>query len=220
MKKAIIIGSGQKPNKKALNYLIKKGVTEIIAADGGADHLRKLKIIPSAIMGDFDSIRSKSREYYGDKCVFISISRQDDTDIEKALKYIIENEYTEVYLFSVTGKRLDHTFCNLSFLIKYQSKIHIKIIDKLQYIAAYNKDVEFPTVPNEIISFYGITELTKITTEGLEYPLTEAILPFGVRDSTSNVALSECIKFKIKDGSIIIFRNIETAINNDFLFYI
>lgn len=220
MKKAIIIGSGQKPNKKALNYLVEKGITEIIAADGGADHLRKLKIIPSVIMGDFDSIRGKSLQYYDDKCEFISISRQDDTDIEKALKYIIEKGYKEVYLFSVTGKRLDHTFCNLSFLIKYQSNIHIKIIDKLQYIAAYNKDVEFSTVPKEIISFYGITDLTKITTEGLHYPLTDAILPFGVRDSTSNVAISDRIKFKIEDGTILIFRNIETAIQNDFLFYI
>ena len=51
---------------------------------------------------------------------------------------------------------------------------------------------------------------------GLKYPLKNSILPFGEKESTSNVALTEKVKFEITGGLIFVVRNFNTAKFNAF----
>ena len=43
----------------------------------------------------------------------------------------------------------------------------------------------------------------------------ETQLPFGVRESTSNVAVSGLVKLTIKNGKIFVIRDFETMRKND-----
>lgn len=219
MKQAIIIGNGKKPYKKALNYLLDKGIDTIVGADGGANNLYKMRYTPNYIIGDFDSIKSEVYDYYKDKCKFIKYDRQDDTDIEKSIKFLVENDYEKIYLLAVTGKRLDHTFANLSHLIKYYNQVKIVIIDKKNFICPYSGTFGIKTRPNETISIFGVDTETKITAKELKYPLDNFNLPFGKRVGSSNEATMDYINFQINNGVILIFRNTQMAIENDFLFY-
>ncbi len=112
MKKCIIIANGNSPTKSVVNYFIKKGFTTIICADGGANSARKIGIIPDYIIGDLDSIQNRTLKYYQSKSKIIKFTRQNDTDVEKCLKFAISKKYFEVILLGVTGDRLDHTICN------------------------------------------------------------------------------------------------------------
>jgi len=51
--------------------------------------------------------------------------------------------------------------------------------------------------------------------QGLKYPLKETQLPFGVRESTSNLAVKEEVKLNIKSGKIFVIRDFETMEKND-----
>ena len=53
------------------------------------------------------------------------------------------------------------------------------------------------TYSGETISLYGFNSKTKIISEGLYYPLKNISLPFGVKESTSNLAAGK--ESKIKD---------------------
>jgi thiamine pyrophosphokinase len=218
MKEAIVIGNGHKPSKKAIRYLMGKGVETIVAADGGANELYKMQIIPKYIIGDLDSIAPDVLSYYEDKCEIIKYERQTDTDIEKCIKYLKAQGYEKLFLLGVTGKRIDHTFTNISHLIKYHNEMKMVIVDKHNFIVTYTGEVEFPTVQNETISVFANSADTVINAKGLKYPLDNIRLPFGERNGTSNEATEFSVSFNIQNGLILIFRKTKLAISNDFLY--
>jgi len=217
MKKSIIIANGDIPKKKQIVYLQKIGFEKIICADGGANSARKLNIIPDLIIGDLDSITKDNLKYYKSKAKIIKYKRQNDTDVEKSLKYLISKGFEEVVLLGATGNRLDHTICNLGIVIKYFDKIKISILHGNSFLRAYNSEVELPTVKGETISLYGFDDKTKIQSKGLKYPLNNISLPFGKRESTSNVAINTKVSLKIKGGIVFVIRDFNIMKKNDFI---
>jgi thiamine pyrophosphokinase len=49
----------------------------------------------------------------------------------------------------------------------------------------------------------------------LYYPLKNISLPFGIKESTSNLAVGNTVKLKIKSGIIFVIRDFKTAIMHD-----
>ena len=209
MKKCIILANGKPPQKRVFNYLIRNDFQTLICADGGANSAEKLNIVPDYIIGDLDSINPPVYDYFYDKCEIIKVNRQNDTDVEKCLKFAIKKKINEVILLGATGNRLDHTFCNISIVIKYFNKISIKILHQKSLLTAYSGNVTLRTFPDETISIYGIDSRTKISSKGLRYRLKNIPLPFGIKESTSNVALTNEVELKIKNGIVFVIRDFE-----------
>lgn len=210
MKKCIILANGQAPSKNIFNILAKMGYNTLICADGGANAAAKLGLTPDYIIGDLDSIEPTVYDYFYDKCEIIQIKRQNDTDVEKCLKFAIKKKFDDAILLGSTGDRLDHSFCNIGIVIKYFDRINVKIIHKKSLLSAYTGIVTLKTVRNETVSIYGIDSKTRITSTGLKYRLKNISLPFGKKESTSNIALLNKVCLKIKDGIIFVIRDFET----------
>ncbi len=170
---------------------LKKVFTTIICADGGANSARKIGIIPDYIIGDLDSIQNSTLKYYQSKSKIIKFTRQNDTDVEKCLKFAISKKYFEVILLGVTGDRLDHTICNLGILIKFFNHIKINLVSDRSFLISVNKSIRLKTIIGETISLYAFDNKTKITSSGLKYKLNNTALPFGLKESTSNVATTK-----------------------------
>ncbi|MGD8780141.1 MAG: thiamine diphosphokinase [Ignavibacteria bacterium] len=217
MKKCIILANGDTPPKNIFKYLKEIGYKTLICADGGANNAYNLKLNPDYIIGDLDSIKDKVKQYYSEKCKIIHYKRQNDTDVEKCLKFAIKKGYEKDILHGVTGDRLDHTFCNLGIVMKFFDQIKVSILHCTSFLEAFEGNVELETIPGETISLYAIEAKTKITTKGLKYKLENEALPFGVRESTSNVAKANKVKLKIKNGRIFVIRDYETLRQNGFL---
>ena len=210
MKKCLIIGNGKAPEKKTILFLMKKGYDTIICADGGLRHVHKLKITPHYIIGDFDSVDKDLLESYRNKSRIIQVKRQDNTDIEKCLMHAVKLKFTNAVLLSVTGDRLDHSYCNLGIALKFFNKIDVKIISETSILSVYEKQISISTKREEYVSLYAFDKKTKITSRGLKYPLKETLLPFGVRESTSNVAVADSVTLNIRYGKIFVIRDFET----------
>ena len=217
MKKCIILANGDMPKKSVVAFLIKRGYTTLICADGGANSALKLNLLPDYIIGDLDSIEAKTKEYYSGKCRIIQINRQNDTDVEKCLKFAISKGFKETILLGATGSRLDHSFCNLGIVLKFFSKIKVRILHDNSLLEAHTGNITLQTSPEEVISIYGFDKKTKVTSVGLKYPLSNTLLPFGVRESTSNVALSNNVKLNIKNGKMFVIRDFEVMKKNDLI---
>lgn len=207
MKKCIIIANGKAPSKNVVKYFYSKGFNTIICADGGANSAKKLGLIPDFIIGDLDSVETRTLKFYQAKSTIIKIQRQNDTDVEKCLKFAIKKKFDEVVLLGVTGDRLDHTICNLGIVIKFFSKIKIYLSAESSFLIAINQTTIFNSDVGEIISIYAFDNKTKITASGLKYRLNNSSLPFGVKESTSNVSISKMIELKITGGIVFIIRD-------------
>ncbi|MBK8946029.1 MAG: thiamine diphosphokinase [Ignavibacteriae bacterium] len=215
MKKAILIANGDKPTKKIISYFQKLGYKTIICADGGANSAKKIKVIPDFIIGDLDSVTNETLKYFRGKSEIIKLSRQNDTDVEKALKFLIKKKYNEIVLLGATGDRLDHSLCNIGIVLKFFDKMKITLVHKNSILKAYTGIVNIETEIGETISLYGIESLTKITSVGLKYKLKNIPLPFGEKESTSNMAVAQNIKLKISNGKILVVRDLKTLIKYD-----
>jgi thiamine pyrophosphokinase len=207
MKKCIIIASGKAPTKKIVEYFYKKDFNTIICADGGANSAKKLGVIPDFIIGDLDSISLSTLKYFKNKSTIIQIKRQNDTDVEKCLKFAIKQKFDEVVLLGVTGDRLDHTICNLGIVIKFFNKIKIYLAAESSFLVPINNDEIIRSKIGETISIHAFDKKTLITSTGLKYILIRTSLPFGVRESTSNVSVSSTIKLKVSGGIVFIIRD-------------
>ncbi|MCL5028844.1 MAG: thiamine diphosphokinase [Bacteroidetes bacterium] len=217
MKKCIILANGKPPSKSVIEYLKNKNFNYLICADGGANSAKRLNLIPDIIIGDFDSINESTLNYFKNKSKKLKLKRQNDTDVEKCLKFAIRNKFKEAVLLGVTGDRLDHTFCNLGIVLKFYNLISIKIIAESSYLSAYSGYNELDTIRDETISIYGLSPKTKIISEGLKYPLRNIPLPFGEKESTSNIALSDKVKLKVKGGKIFVIRDFKLLMKNGFI---
>lgn len=220
MKKCIILANGRAPLKSIITYLQSIGYNTLICADGGANSARKMNIIPDFIVGDLDSIASDTLKFFSSKSVIKKVSRQNDTDIEKCIKFALSKKFSDIILLGVTGDRLDHSFCNMGIVLKFFKDVKLKIIAEESILVPYTGNVELKSVKQETISLYGFDRETKISSHGLYYPLKNISLPFGEKESTSNVAVGERIKLKITGGIIFIIRDFKTLKSHGLLQYI
>ncbi|MCH7723147.1 MAG: thiamine diphosphokinase [Bacteroidetes bacterium] len=207
MKKCIILANGKSPRKSVITFFQKNGFDTIICADGGADSALRLGLTPDFIIGDLDSISKEAIKKFKSTSKILQYKRQNDTDVEKCLKFAIKNKFDEALLIGVTGNRLDHTICNLGIVLKFFSKIKLSLVAENSYLKPYTGDFRLKTQKGEIISLYGFDKKTKITSKGLKYSLKNISLPFGEKESTSNISTSGIVQLKIKNGIIFVIRD-------------
>lgn len=215
MKKCIIIANGKSPSKKVIDYFYKKSFNTIICADGGANSAKKLGIIPDYIIGDLDSVDKSVLKFFKKKSKIIQIKRQNDTDVEKCLKFAIKNKFSEVILLGVTGDRLDHTICNLGIILKFFSKIKMILVAENSFLIPINSESTIKSKIGETISLYAFNNKTRISSSGLKYKLNNTALPFGVKESTSNVSTASLVKLKVKNGIVFVIRDFNFIKKND-----
>lgn len=215
MKKCIILANGKPPKKKVISFFQARDFKTLICADGGANSALKMKLVPDVIIGDLDSISSEALKKFRITSKIIQLKRQDDTDVEKCLKYTIHKKYDEALLVGATGNRLDHTFCNLGIVLKFFPKINIALIAEDSFLKPYRDNVKLKTFPGETISLYGFNRKTKILSMGLKYSLKNIPLPFGERESTSNNATGEKVELNITGGVVFVIRDVNQMIKYD-----
>lgn len=215
MKKCIVIANGRPPSKSQIRYLNRLGYKTIFCADGGADHAYRMGINPDFIIGDLDSVSDKVLRFFKSKSEIFRISRQTDTDVEKTLKHAFKLGYREAILMGVTGDRLDHTLCNLGIVLKFFSRIKCLIIAENSVLLPLTGHNEIRTQAGETISFYGFNKKTRISSRGLKYPLNRTALPFGEKESTSNVALKERVNINVEGGIVFMIRDFKYLKSND-----
>jgi thiamine pyrophosphokinase len=186
------------------------GYETLICADGGANSALKLGLTPDYIIGDLDSISSEALKEFNSVSRVNQLKRQNDTDVEKCLKFAIKNKFNEALLIGVSGNRLDHTFCNLGIVKKFFHQINISLVAENSYLKAYRGKQKLKTFKGETVSLYGFDRKTKIISHGLKYPLKNISLPFGERESTSNIAVSDWLRLTISNGVIFVIRDFNT----------
>lgn len=218
IKRALIIGNGREPNIHLFKKILKFNFDLFICADGAANYLYKHKIFPDVIIGDLDSISENALKFFNGKCLIKKIKRQNDTDLEKAIKYSIKKKCVYALLIGITGRRLDHTIGNLALPLKFYDEILLSIVNENSVLIPVTGNKKIEVEIGEQISLYGFDDKTKITVNGLKYRLKKESLPFGLRESTSNVAINNNIELDIKGGVVYLIRELNKVLKHDIFF--
>ena len=181
----------------------------VLCADGGANVAHALGILPDAVIGDFDSITEDARSFFEGRGVdMLHISRQDDTDLEKALKLLKERGESRVVLLGLTGKFLDHTLGNFSILLRYTDSMQMVAFDPHFRVDVLASGGSFRSRAGDRVSVVPLPSADGLHYEGLRYPLDTGILSFGLREGTCNEATTDSFSLTFSSGTILLFRQL------------
>ena len=181
-----------------------------IAADGGAHHARELRKTLDVVIGDLDSITERLRDALAEQGTeFIVHPRdKDETDLELALKYAIEQGSEDILLLGLMGGRLDQTLANLLLLTRKEwSQVRLLAADgpDIAVLLKRKDSYKFIVDPGDTISLIPLSgEVTGVSTRGLKWVLEDATLKFGSTLGVSNEATGEFAWIEIRSGQLLV----------------
>lgn len=174
----------------------------VLAVDGGADNALAAGVTPDMAIGDFDSISPSAKEILGKDKLF-KVSRQDNTDLEKALDFALVIKPAKVTIICASGGRLDFTLSNFSSVFNYTKKLNIVLKGKGWSIYPIEKSQDFACKKGSTVSLIPMGTVSGITLKNLKYPLLNATLKAGMT-AVSNVAQKDTFTVQIKRGKLLV----------------
>ncbi|SET84183.1 thiamine pyrophosphokinase [Salinibacillus kushneri] len=208
-----IVGGGPEDMIPAL-YMYNENMIWI-GADRGNLYLLNQRIIPNYAVGDFDSITKDEWKKLQTKVKNIKTYpvEKDQTDLELALKRAIDMNPEQIYMFGVTGGRLDHELINIQLLYQLSNlngQIRGMIIDKKNHIELKRAGVhivEYDEKYGNLSLIPQTPQIKNLTLKGFYYPLTNATLEFGSTLSTSNRLIGKKGTFSFDEGILLVVRS-------------
>jgi thiamine pyrophosphokinase len=198
----VILVNGDFP-KHEIPLAILTNCKRIICCDGATNQLLDKHFrTPDAIVGDCDSLSENTKKRF--ESIIYQEDEQETNDQTKAVNYCISRGFNDITLLGATGKREDHTLGNISLLAEYCSKgVKVRMITDSGIFVAIQEDTEFESYKGQQVSLFN-PALSKITTSGLKYPVTDRIFTNWWQGTLNE---SDSDRFSIKtNGLLIVYR--------------
>ena len=198
---ALIICNGEPPSR-TLACRLARSAGYVVAADGGANIARFYGIRPDVIIGDLDSIKNSTRQFFSSS-ILLHFSRQDNTDLEKSLDFVVTRKIKKAIIIAATGKRLDFTLGNLSVLWNYTSVVDMEFVGDGWTAMPVGPGKTITAPRGTTVSLIPFGNCYGITLKGLQYPLTNASMTVG-EIGVSNVVRSSPFSVRVRKGNMLL----------------
>lgn len=189
--KGLIAGSGNGVSKERLIQLASQA-DMIMAADGGWKTLAHAGIRPNLVLGDYDSLSPEDYRAMTESGVAHQTfkSEKDFTDMEAAIRAMVQKGAREITLVGAIGSRFDHSLANIFMLKGYKEKgVTIVIEDdhnRIEILCPGEEATLTAKVPWHY-SFLAIeSQGAVISLEGMKYNLDHTQLDYGSTLGISN----------------------------------
>ena len=210
-KRGIIVSGGSIDEAFAFEQFREIKPEIIIGVDRGLHFLYHNQIMPTHIVGDFDSVAPEMIEYYKSKTgvpirEFNPIKDASDTEI--AVRLAIELGVKELWILGATGTRIDHVWANVQVLkIALDAGVKAHILDAYNRISLIEKKACL-SQKEAFGPYFSVFPLGGIVSgfsvKGAKYPLkNHTLCPY---DSlcVSNQFLEEEVQITFPEGIIIL----------------
>ncbi len=179
----------------------------VMAADGGSQHCLALDLRPHVLIGDLDSLESRSRadwEAQGVRVIAHPVEK-DQTDLELALVHAKEAGAKHITVLGGLGKCWDHSLANLLLLgLPLFKDLEIVFLHGEQRIFVINGIQRLQADLGDHVSLLPLGgDVHGVTTRGMKYPLNSETLVFGSSRGVSNVVLSEGSEVQVESGILL-----------------
>lgn len=204
MSKALLIGNGEPVPADFLKRLA-SAADFVLAADGGANKAVSAGVTPQAVIGDLDSVLPQTRRACPDT-EFIHVGNQNNTDLEKALNWLLEKGFTACEIVCGVGGRWDFSLGNFLSVYPYAAKINLVFKGPGWNIYPLTCGGTFPCKPGGHVSVIPVTDCPDVTLQGLQFPLEHADLKLGGTGLTlSNKAVCDRFEVSFDSGYLLLY---------------
>jgi thiamine pyrophosphokinase len=209
MPRAIIFANGILPDPTAARNLL-RGDDFIVAADGGLRNALASGVTAHVVIGDFDSLTPAEvtdAEKAGAKIIRFP-AEKDETDLELAIQFVLENRIRVILVVGALGGRLDQALGNISLLADVPAGVDIRLDDGCEEVLLVKNRIELSGSPGDAVSLipWG-TSADGVSTENLRYPLRGEMLHPDKTRGISNEMLGEKATVQLLQGTLIVIHS-------------
>lgn len=184
----------------------------IIAADSGANALRKVKVMPHCVVGDFDSLHAVTRRWLKKADPPVEMQhlpqQKDETDLEAALLLAVQRDANPIDIIGAIGGRLDHTLANITMLLMDELRGRcVRLLGVTQELRLLHGG-ESSTIhgqPGDTVSLLPLPPAVHgVTLDGFYYPLHDATLHASHARGVSNVLTQPAGHIRVGEGILLV----------------
>ena len=205
MSSFVILCNGEFPRKAYPLYLLETA-DAVVCCDGAAvKYLRRYERMPEAVIGDMDSLPKRWLEKL--EPVVVCVEEQDDNDMTKAMRYVLEHhpDVTDIHILGATGLREDHTVGNLGLLMEYTRMFdlrgkRVEMVSDYSTAFAITDSCELHVGSGRRVSLFSPDNSLTIRSEGLEWP-TDAVVFDNWWPATLNRATADIVRLTFSHPS-------------------
>ena len=204
MKNALIINGGNNTTNRdqigEFDY--------IVAVDSGSEHAYKLFLKPDLIIGDLDSISTKTYDRVTkDKIEILEYKKDKDyTDFEIALNHVINLKIKDITVIGGEYGDIDHLFGALLAITKLHTDQNILWLHSEQKIL-FPKSESIGIGIKTKFSVLPFTNLKNLNISGAKWNLENENIEFGRTKTLRNVARNEKINISVSEGKFCLIIN-------------
>ncbi len=183
-------------------------IAQVIAVDGGSKNCQLLDLDYDVILGDLDSLQPGERQALLKSGVRVEEFplHKDETDLELALLYAIDQGAQEIFILAAVGGRLDMTMSNVYLLAHpHLEGVHVRIWhgDQTAWLIRPPGD-EIEGQQGDTLSLIPIGSAAQgITTHNLVYLLDGESLYPGPARGISNVFTGSHARVDLQQGMLL-----------------
>lgn len=213
---AVIISGGRIDSELVLTFLKEHQITFLIAADRGIEFLQTAGLVPTHIVGDFDSTGPEALAHFREnKNIEIRTFQpeKDFTDTRIAVELAIELGSGEIWIYGGTGTRLDHVLANVRVLtIPARRKIPCYLVDPHNRIRVLTETIKLSKTEQfgKYVSLFAVGQTVEgLTLEGFKFPLNHYKMTANDSIGVSNEIIGEIAQISFKSGMILMAESID-----------
>ena len=170
----------------------------VFAADGAANRLTEMGIVPEMVIGDLDSITQENLAALNSHYHF----DQDYCDFEKSLQYLQQKNLLPAIILGLEGGYLDHTLNNINCFMQTAGSVFYS--PPLSGFVLREKEHRTLALPLQTkISLIGLP-YAKLSSQGLKWELNQYELFYPGKNSCFNRSVSKIVKLDAHAGNTLI----------------
>lgn len=207
----LLVSGGMADRAFVTDFMTNRRYDLILAVDGGLRLCHDAGILPTHLVGDFDTVEAPLLEQYASLpgiCVIRHKQEKDATDTELAMELAIELHAAQIHILGGTGSRIDHSLANIYTLLHaHRKQIPCAMYDACNKLSLLegeriiSRDEQY----GDYVSLLPVTETVKgITLEGFKYPLQEAVLSIGSSLGISNEIAAPRATIRCRQGILLV----------------
>lgn len=191
-----LVGAGPFDSKQLAEAL--KIAPVAVAVDGGADKLRKMGLMPEALVGDFDSLSSPSA-WQGHGVRVLETPDQNATDLEKCLAIV---RAPLIVGIGFLGGRTDHTLAAFGQLLRRRRLV---LLHETDLVFASGKRWQANLPQSARLSVHATRKVKVQFSRGLRWPADGLRLHPGSTRGISNEVVTSPVSLAFSQrGALLI----------------
>jgi thiamine pyrophosphokinase len=195
-----LLGGNDMPPRQIAEWA--RSADVVLAADGAANILHSMDIVPTAVIGDFDSVDSEARSFAQDAHFDPD---QDTSDCDKLLRWAAAKGHADITLCNIEGDQLDHVLGNVQSAARSSLRVRLALRRGMGYVVKagelWSLDCEIGTR----VSLLPLENCRGVQLSGTRWPLTGQSLEARGLTSLSNLAEADRISVHLDEGSAVLF---------------